>query len=697
MSLSPQFTKKNGVLLDNTDNFNGTDNYSVLFASGVYPEVKTWYKINTALGDGTPNYQATVQRITTAISAIFWGDGTGTAVISGTFQDHAYSVTGVYEIGYRGGYQYMSWASGTFLSREKLIDVLQWDQTGLQRINTFNVFSNCDNIVDFTATGYPRTSGTALTGVGRLLDNADLWNGDLSAWDVSAVTSFQETFRRCPAFNNTSIANWVIPPATRTSQMFLDGNFQQDLSNWDMSTVTNPTNMFQGGTSNPTGLEGWDTSAMLSMNSMFNNNQGFNRDVGAWDTSSVTDFQSMFSNTNAFNGWDLSTKVINPGTPDEYVAWDVSSGTEFRTMFTGTAAPSSLRNWRFTSASGSFASPFLQGNTAFDADVTEWEMPPVSFATNNMFKFARAFTGGDMTTKVVNPGTPDQYTAWDMTLNTDLKEMFSMNADGVFNGDISNWNTGNVTNMQQCFVRCIAFNSDISGWDTAKVTDMSLMFQSCSSFDRDISGWNVGLVTTMNSMFSGASAMSYDLSTWNMSSVTTMTQWCGINMDFDYGAWNLASIVTINGFGILSDANAANSMIGWAGNATTNTGATANGIFLNSRFLSKTATVGVNGYDGQDAYNGWLKLIAPTPNANRTSGTNTSTATDTLIDSGATFTASVNAGDVVANTTAGTYSTVVTVDSDTQLTLEDDIFTSTSQAYSVDGGFGWVLTTVTFT
>ena len=79
MSLSPQFTKKNGVLLDNTDSFNGLDNYSVLFASGVYPEVKTWYKINTALGDGTPNYlaQAAKSGNLNFFIAIFWGDGTG--------------------------------------------------------------------------------------------------------------------------------------------------------------------------------------------------------------------------------------------------------------------------------------------------------------------------------------------------------------------------------------------------------------------------------------------------------------------------------------------------------------------------------------------------------------------------------------------------------------------------------------------
>jgi surface protein len=302
-----------------------------------------------------------------------------------------------------------------------------------------------------------------------------------------------------------------------------------------------------------------------------------------------------------------------------------------------------------------------------------------------------------MTTKVVNAGLPNQYTAWDMSLNTSLKEMFSIGTAGVFNGDVSNWDTGNVLNMQQCFSYCIPFNSDISGWNTANVTDMAVMFFQCQAFNQDITGWNTGNVTNMNAMFGGANSFTFDISVWDVSSVTNMTQFLGGSMNFNYGAWNLASIVTMTGFAILNDANCANSMIGWAGKATTNTGATGNGMFSNSRSLSKTATVGVDGYDGQDAYNGFLTLVAPTPNANRTSGTNTSTATDKLIDSGATFTASVNEGDVVSNTTAGTYSEVVTVDSDTQLTLADDIFTSTSQAYSVDGGFGWALTGVSFT
>jgi hypothetical protein len=66
------------------------------------------------------------------------------------------------------------------------------------------------------------------------------------------------------------------------------------------------------------------------------------------------------------------------------------------------------------------------------------------------------------------------------------------------------------------------------------------------------------------------------------------------------------------------------------------------------------------------------------------SGTNTTATASKLIDSAATFiTNNVKTGDVVHNDTAGTAATVVSVDSETQLTLNANIFTSTAQAYVV--------------
>jgi hypothetical protein len=65
-------------------------------------------------------------------------------------------------------------------------------------------------------------------------------------------------------------------------------------------------------------------------------------------------------------------------------------------------------------------------------------------------------------------------------------------------------------------------------------------------------------------------------------------------------------------------------------------------------------------------------------------GSNTTATAFKLINSAATYiTKNVKTGDVVHNDTAGTAATVVSVDSETQLTLNANIFTSTAQVYAV--------------
>jgi hypothetical protein len=80
----------------------------------------------------------------------------------------------------------------------------------------------------------------------------------------------------------------------------------------------------------------------------------------------------------------------------------------------------------------------------------------------------------------------------------------------------------------------------------------------------------------------------------------------------------------------------------------------------------------------------------PSDNANiaypatNAAGTNTTVTAFNLIDSAATFiTNNVRVGDVVHNDTGLLAATVVSVDSETQLTLNADIFTATSQRYVV--------------
>jgi hypothetical protein len=65
-------------------------------------------------------------------------------------------------------------------------------------------------------------------------------------------------------------------------------------------------------------------------------------------------------------------------------------------------------------------------------------------------------------------------------------------------------------------------------------------------------------------------------------------------------------------------------------------------------------------------------------------GTNTTATANKLINSAATYiTKNLKPGDVVHNDTAATAATIVSVDSQTELTLNANIFTATGQAYVV--------------
>ena len=90
----------------------------------------------------------------------------------------------------------------------------------------------------------------------------------------------------------------------------------------------------------------------------------------------------------------------------------------------------------------------------------------------------------------------------------------------TFDGDISNWNVSNVTNMQSMFDHCkySGNNGDISDWDVSNVTDMSYMFSN-SKYNGDLSRWDVSNVKDMKYMFA-YSKFNGDISDWNVSKVT---------------------------------------------------------------------------------------------------------------------------------------------------------------------------------
>ena len=108
-----------------------------------------------------------------------------------------------------------------------------------------------------------------ITDMSNLFDRT-LFNGDISKWDVSNVTSMEQMFYFCEKFN-------------------------QDISNWDVSNVTNMYSMFYNCKSFNQDISSWDVSNVENMDWMFGGCSKFNQDISSWDVSNVKNNKFVFS------------------------------------------------------------------------------------------------------------------------------------------------------------------------------------------------------------------------------------------------------------------------------------------------------------------------------------------------------------------------------------------------------------------
>ena len=70
--------------------------------------------------------------------------------------------------------------------------------------------------------------------------------------------------------------------------------FNPDISDWDVSSVTEMSAMFWEAKLFNGDLSKWDVSGVTDMSYMFHGAEIFNGDVSNWDVSSVTDMEAMF-------------------------------------------------------------------------------------------------------------------------------------------------------------------------------------------------------------------------------------------------------------------------------------------------------------------------------------------------------------------------------------------------------------------
>jgi surface protein len=94
---------------------------------------------------------------------------------------------------------------------------------------------------------------------------------------------------------------------TSMAELNLGENFNQDISRWDLSNVTNMSNMFSGCKFFNQDISKWDVSNVTNMYGTFYNAAAFNQNLEVWNVAKVNSYQ-MFDM--GANSWQNRYKPI---------------------------------------------------------------------------------------------------------------------------------------------------------------------------------------------------------------------------------------------------------------------------------------------------------------------------------------------------------------------------------------------------
>jgi surface protein len=390
-------------------------------------------------------------------------------------------------------------------------------------------------------------------------------NADLNHILTESVTDMESLFTGKNLGNfNGDISNWDVSSVTNMNSMFAGNTFfNQDLSSWDVSSVTNMSFMFNGSSSFNQNLSSWDVSKVEFIDEMFNDATSFEKDLSAWSLVSLgTSYTDLTARQEVFNGSAISNlevfkpdmlkedAIYSPVMNDEQkleLGYPVGSNIILPTpelrgdVFVAWQAKSS-DHINYTYEPGEYEISTEDNANVISVNYSElvatWEMYPDDDIV------------GESLLNYVSTETTDERLGQRANLNhintTGIVNMDSLFMElDEFNGDISEWDVSSVTNMSNMFSKSTAFNGDISEWDVSSVTNMSNMFSENTAFNGDISEWNVSNVTTMDNMFKGSTNFNQGLSSWTPNKVTTLDNMFNGATDFDQNlssSWTLDSL-----------------------------------------------------------------------------------------------------------------------------------------------------------
>ena len=196
---------------------------------------------------------------------VFWGDGKSSYDVEGKII-YSFSNPGEYSIRINTSHLGLNINQGPTGNTPELIkEIEQWGS--IKWASLEGMFRRTN--VNISAIDTPDLTETI--SIRSIFQDATIPSLYLGEWDLSNVKIFTSAFRSVTSSIPTSISGWDLPAAEDMYGMFLGSDLTNvDLNNWNVSAVKTMSNMFRKALL-PEGfnISDWNVSNVLNMNDMF--------------------------------------------------------------------------------------------------------------------------------------------------------------------------------------------------------------------------------------------------------------------------------------------------------------------------------------------------------------------------------------------------------------------------------------------
>lgn len=303
---------------------------------------------------------------------------------------------------------------------------------------------------------------------------------------------------------DADISNWDVSKGTDFSEMFKEtSSFNQDIGSWDVSKGTNFSYMFNGASAFNQDIGNWDVSNATTLVAMFNQSSAFNKDIGDWDVSSVTLFDFMFTYAAAFNqdltAWNVEHITTEPNN------FAVSSAlTDSNKPLWGQSQDKTAPTVSINAPTGAVSEAFSVRIT-FSEDVSGFDVNDITIANgtaSDFLAFNSLFYGLNVTPTSEGPVTIDiaAGVAEDAAGNpNEAATRFSNTADFSAPNLVI---IGPGTTVSDIFSVTFTFSEDVTGFeaDDVTVTDgtKGSFWGQGSSYTLNVTPTDLGTPVTIN-------------------------------------------------------------------------------------------------------------------------------------------------------------------------------------------------------